>query len=301
MRYINALSLNKTYYSGLLHKNKTEALQNVTFDVDEGEILAVLGINGSGKSTLVKVLLSLTEQTKGRFDLFETTPILGKWKGLVGYLPENFRCRVSLTPQKFLSALGAINYLKGGQLAKRIDQVLSDVGLSDSRTRSISEFSKGMLQRLGIAQSILHNPRLLFLDEPTDGLDPAGRKLIRDMLLNWKKEGRSIVLNSHLLSEIELIADRVMILHKGKVMAWGGLSDLLPSDYSYCVTVSSPILGYDAIPKNGMSDGQYTYQLIGNHDLSKFTQRVCMAGININSIIPQKESLEDVFLRNIKD
>lgn len=203
-----------------------QALRGVTLSVPEGTIFGLLGPNGSGKSTLVKLLLGIYRPTGGTALLLGGAPRRAVARRGVGFQPEDARIPDYHTARSFLHYCGALSGMRRGELAMRIDTLLEEVGIGKWRDVPVRQFSKGMRQRLTLAQAILHRPRVLFLDEPTDGLDPLGRVEIRDLLLDLKREGATIFVNSHILSEVEAVCDRVMILDKGKVAATGTIAEL---------------------------------------------------------------------------
>jgi len=226
MSLIETKNLSKEY-SSRFSKQKVNALNDFTFTANEGEIFGLLGPNGAGKTTLIKILLAITFQTSGSAKIFGMDVKSHKWKNKVGYLPENHKFPNYLTGEQVLSYYGRLSGLKNaGELNKKIDEYLETMGLTKWRKTKIKKYSKGMMQKLGLAQSMLSNPDLIFLDEPTDGVDPIGRKEIRDILTNLRAKGKTIFLNSHLLSEVEMICDRVAILNKGDLIKEGSVDDL---------------------------------------------------------------------------
>lgn len=222
---IEVRSLTKTYRSGLLRR-RFEALRGVSLRVERGEIFGLLGPNGAGKTTLIKVLLGIVRRSGG------SAALLGKSAGdragrtRVGYLPENLRIASHHTALTAMEYYGRLSGLSWSEIKSERVRLLESVGLADRSRESVKKFSKGMLQRLGLAQSLLHDPELLILDEPTDGLDPVGRSHVRNVLTRLKEQGKTIFLNSHILQEVELICDRVAILDRGLVKAIGNVHEL---------------------------------------------------------------------------
>jgi len=223
---IEVRDLRKTYRSGLLRRRTVNALEGVSLDVPQGQIYGLLGPNGAGKTTLIKVLLGIVRKTSG------DAHVLGHAAGeiaarrRVGYLPENHRIPRHLTGSTALEYYGCLSGLSVAEVRRRAPELLDRVGLMGRERDRVSGYSKGMQQRLGLAQAMLHRPDLIILDEPTDGVDPVGRKQIREVLRSLADEGASIFLNSHLLQEIELICDRVAILSKGSVRRTGSVEEL---------------------------------------------------------------------------
>ena len=206
---IQVAGLKKTYRSGILGRRRLHALQGVDLEVPKGSIYGLLGPNGAGKTTLIKILLGIVRKSDGG------ATVLGQPAGRlaarrrIGYLPENHRIPRHLTGRTALEYYGALSGLSVGEIRRRMPELLDRVGLAGREKESVAGYSKGMQQRLGLAQAMLHQPDLIVLDEPTDGVDPVGRKEIREVLRSLADEGATIFLNSHLLQEIELVCERV--------------------------------------------------------------------------------------------
>ncbi len=292
--------LGKTYQQGGFSHQRIRALHDVTLEVKRGEIVAILGLNGAGKSTLVKILLGLVRATEGRAALFGE-PVNGNtWKDRVGYLPEVFRVPQDQSATAILCFLGAISGLNGSRLRERVEECLEIVGLSNVSSRKAKTYSKGMILRLGIAQAILSEPELVFLDEPTEGLDPVGKVDIRNLLMNLSQRGITVVMNSHLLSEVEYVAHRVAILHRGQVRREGKLSDLLPDSSRFVVELSVQL---DLPPRwkpvtvaNSTRCEVETVQ-----QLQEFLGFLKSKGVEPASVRPERSTLEEVFLKYISD
>lgn len=224
---IEVKNLKKSYRNGFFGK-RFVALDGVSFRVERGEIFGLLGPNGAGKTTMIKTVLGIIRRNGGEATL------LGKPAGdresrlRVGYLPENLRLPSYHTALTALEYYGRLSGLSAGDIKANRMRLLENVGLQGRERESIKRFSKGMLQRLGLAQALLHDPELLILDEPTDGLDPVGRSHVRNVLHRLKDEGKTIFLNSHILQEVELVCDRVAILDKGELCAIGTVDEIAP-------------------------------------------------------------------------
>lgn len=223
---IRVEGLRKTYRDGLWGRRRVEALRGVTFQVGRGEIFGLLGPNGAGKTTLIKVLLGIVRKTGGAASLLNRPPGDRLGRRRVGYLPEGHRIPRHHTGDTALEFYGSLSGLSLREIKRRRPELLSLVGLADWGHVPIKKYSKGMLQRLGLAQALLHDPELLILDEPTDGVDPVGRKEMRSVFERLKAEGKTIFINSHLLQEIELVCDRVVILVQGQVQREGRIADI---------------------------------------------------------------------------
>lgn len=220
-------------YSRAFSKRKIHALQDLTLEIESGEIFGLLGPNGAGKTTLLKLLLGIAHPTSGQASLFGNSISLPNSRVSIGFLPENHRFPPFLTAAQSLRVYGRLSNLDRSDISYRTDQLLEQVGLREWTNVRISEYSKGMMQRLGLAQALLGSPDLLLLDEPTDGVDPLGRRHIRDLLLSLRHEGMTIFLNSHLLSEVELVCTRVAILHKGCLVKSGSIKELTGQTNQY--------------------------------------------------------------------
>jgi len=218
---IDVSDLHKTYSEGLVFRKRFTALKGVSLRVPEGEIFGLLGPNGAGKTTLVKILLGIIRKTHGHATMLGMPAGSIRARKLVGYLPEHLRMASHLTPYTALECYGALAGLPLSHVKKHRDRLLEQVGLTDWKKERTKKFSKGMLQRLGLAQALLSHPRLLFLDEPTDGLDPRARAEMREIIQQLRGEGVTIFLNSHLLQEVEMICKQVAILDHGELKYCG--------------------------------------------------------------------------------
>ncbi len=210
-----------------MRRQKVLAVSDVNISVAEGEVYGLLGPNGSGKSTILKVLLGLVTPTRGKCEVFGEDSRDYRSHREVGFLPENPYFYKYLTAEETLRFYGKICGMNGPVLTHRIGELLELVGLEDARHRRVGGYSKGMLQRIGLAQAMIQNPRLLVLDEPTAGVDPVGSRGIRDLILNLKKMGKTVLLTSHLLEQVQEVCDRVGIMARGKLVREGKLEDLI--------------------------------------------------------------------------
>ena len=210
-----------------LRRQRVTAVCNISFEVRPGEVYGLLGPNGSGKSTTLKILLGLVTPNQGRAMIFGQDSRDYHSRRDVGFLPENPYFYKFLTAAETLRFYGKVCGMGGTALNKRIDELIHLVGLEDARDRRIGGFSKGMLQRIGLAQALIQDPRLVVLDEPTAGVDPAGSHQIRDLILDLKKRGKTVLLTSHLLEQVQEICDRVGIMARGEMIREGALADLV--------------------------------------------------------------------------
>lgn len=229
MPAIEILGLEKTYRVGFWRKRPKRALQPLHLTVERGEIFGFLGPNGAGKTTTLKMLMGLVFPTSG------TARILGQeWtepsvKAQIGFLPEQPYFYDYLTAHELLNYYGQLSGVPTKDRKRRIEEVLQQVGLTDVKGVQLRKFSKGMLQRAGIAQAILHNPQLVFLDEPMSGLDPLGRREVRDLMEQLKQQGKTVFFSTHILSDAEALCDRVAIIHKGELRGVGAIEELTSS------------------------------------------------------------------------
>ena len=229
MPAIEILGLEKTYSVGFWRKHPKRALHPLTLTVEDGEIFGFLGPNGAGKTTTLKLLMGLVFPTAG------SARILGRdWtdpsvKAQIGFLPEQPYFYDYLTAHELLEYYGQLSGVPAKQRKARVEQVLQQVGLRDVQGVQLRKFSKGMLQRVGIGQAILHDPKLVFFDEPMSGLDPMGRREVRDLMEQLKHEGKTVFFSTHILSDAEALCDRVAIIHKGELRGVGAVEDLTSS------------------------------------------------------------------------
>src|SRR5216117_2613895 len=206
---------------------KARAVDTVDFEVRRGEVFGLLGPNGSGKSTTVKLLLGLLYPTKGHIDVFGHSPRHVATKARIGYLPEESYLYRYLDSNETLEFFGSLFDLPTNERRRRTEQLLEMVGLSQVRRRMVGEFSKGMQRRIGLAQALINDPDLVILDEPTSGLDPIGCREVKDLILALARRGKTVILSSHLLADVEDVCDRVVIYYGGRVQAMGTLGELL--------------------------------------------------------------------------
>lgn len=306
MAIVTTTNLSKIYHSGVFRKTHIPALSDVSLSVEEGQIFGLLGPNGAGKTTFIKLLLSIAYPTSGR------ATVLGYPLGSVairqniGYLPENHRYPPFLTALQTLVHFGRLHGIQRVRLLDRAHSLLNLTGLSDWANVKIKKFSKGMLQRLGLAQALVADPPILFLDEPTDGVDPIGRKEIRDILTALRREGKTIFLNSHLLSEVEEISDRVAILDKGRLLHVGSVQDIISRRLEYEIHLAtSPSVEVQARLRAlcrhvAVSGNRLTVHLSDEPEAQAVLDALRASGLAIESFSPKKSKLEDYFIKLLK-
>ncbi len=226
---------------------KARAVDNVDFHVRRGEVFGLLGPNGSGKSTTVKLMLGLLYPTKGHIEVFGRSPRHVATKSRIGYLPEESYLYRYLDSRETLDFFGNLFRLPKGDREKRADQLLEMVGLNQTRTRAVGEFSKGMQRRIGLAQALINDPDLVILDEPTSGLDPIGCREVKDLIVALARRGKTVILSSHLLADVEDVCDRVVIYYGGKVQAMGTLKELLATPDA--IRITTPTLSRETMER----------------------------------------------------
>lgn len=271
---LSATDLGKTY-------GKTEALVDVDLTLDAGELVGLLGPNGAGKSTFVKIASGLTHPSQGTATVFGHRPGSREANSSLGYLAELFRFPHWLSADELLGLHQRLAGSDGGEGER--ERLLDSVGLGEASWTRVGEMSKGMQQRLGIAQALVASPRLLILDEPTSALDPVGRRLIRELLLTLKTQGVAILLNSHLLGEVERVCDRFVIISKGRIVAQGTSDDLVQGR------------GVEIETGNGMR----TYPDATREDASRLVAELVASGESVYTVTATGSTLEDAYLRAV--
>ena len=288
---------------------KFTAVRSLSLDIPRGEVFGLLGPNGAGKTTTIMMLLGNIRPSRGSAELLgKPIGTVSARKG-VGFLPEKFQFHDFLTATEFLHLHGKLSGMSREERNARVPLVLERVGLASREKSKIREFSKGMQQRIGLGQAILHNPDLVILDEPTSALDPLGRRDVRDIVLDLKAEGKTIILNSHLLSEIEMTCDRVAIITNGRVALQGKMSELLSSSQTVEIEVENlndaalasvrliaAKLKLDRVPIT-----KFTAWLKSEGDIPDIAQALTENGVRLKALIPKRETLEDLFVRTVQD
>ena len=278
------------------------AVRDLTLEVQQGEVFGFLGPNGAGKTTSIKMLLGLVAPTSGNAKLLGTPIGDRAARARVGFLPEHFRFHDWLTAAEFLRLHGQLYGMTADRLMQRIPELLELVGLTPFRGKQLRTFSKGMLQRIGLAQALLNDPALVFLDEPTSGLDPVGRRLVRDIIRDLRKRGTTVFLNSHLLSEVEITCDRVAFIKHGEVIRVSELQTLVDGETSVVIRASglAPeiVAGLSQWGRDTRADGDHlTLTVSDDAALPAITRYLVAHGAEVYAITPQRLSLEDLFIQ----
>jgi ABC-2 type transport system ATP-binding protein len=290
-----------------LHKQygRIEALKNVSLGVRRGEVFGLLGQNGAGKTTFVKIMLGITKLTTGHAELFGEVAGTVSVRRRVGYLPEDHRFPDYHTAASLLDFYGSLLEVPRPLREKRSAELLELVGLKGRMHYKIRTYSKGMKQRLGIAQALINDPEVIFLDEPTDGVDPVGRKEIRALLHQLKEEGKTIFLNSHLLGEVELICDRVIIMQRGEVIREGDIAALTQQQGLYMIgLVPREEFPREELTKMGYGvtrDGDlWEVALKEGQTIDPVVDLLRTRGLHLRHLAEKRQTLEDLFIQTVE-
>ncbi len=280
------------------------ALDGLSLSVQQGEIYGFLGPNGSGKTTTLKILMGLMQATSGGAE------ILGKPLGdvqvrhRIGFLPESPYFYEYLTAEEFLAFYGHLAGLERAELGRKITQLLDLVGLAEARTRQLRKFSKGMLQRVGLAQALIHDPELVVLDEPMSGLDPVGRKQVRDLILSLRDQGKTVFFSTHIIPDVEMICDRVAIVVKGKLLAEGRVDELVNPGHAQSVEVvcegikAGEVAAIASVATRVLQRGDHSLVVLpGPEQVEPVLSAIRTQGGKLVSVTPQKGSLEELFMK----
>jgi ABC-2 type transport system ATP-binding protein len=288
-------------FAGHLGIGRTIAVQDLDLEVRRAEIFGLLGPNGAGKTTTFKMLLALLRPDRGRVELLGGDPSEPRVRARIGYLPENPYFYDYLTAEEFLDFYGRLRGLPARVRRERIPQTLARVGLAGRERTALRKLSKGMVQRLGLAQAIQHEPELVILDEPMSGLDPVGRREVRDLILALRASGSSVLFSSHILQDAEMICDRVAILQDGRLRSTGRLDAMISSGVDwYEVTAQARVDA--ALPGQVISrDGQHWLLRVSDaRALGELLSAVRTAGGQVVSVWSKRQTLEDLFLDRIR-
>ncbi len=294
--------LSKTFRKPFSGK-KVEAVSSISFQVNEGESFGFLGPNGAGKTTTIKMLTGLIHATGGSATLLGQPIPSPETMRDIGFLPENPYVYPYLTPREFVTMCAQLSGVPHREINARVEKTIARVGMADAGDREVRKLSKGMTQRIGLAAALVHEPKLLILDEPMSGLDPVGRKEVRDLIWEEKHLGRTVFFSTHVLADAEMLCDRVCILRKGKVAVQGKLSELLRDDARRAEVAieNAPVSLVDELRASGLAprtaaDG-IVVEVAGDAMTKTVCERAWSAGATVRSISPKRETLEDLFVR----
>ena len=298
--------LSKIFKVGFWGRRVT-AVDELSLDVRRGEIYGFLGPNGAGKTTTIKMLMGLIYPSRGTAHLFGRPVGDQTAKAKIGFLPESPYFYDYLTSREFLRFYGHLFGLLGATLDKRIDELLELVGMTHARNLQLRKFSKGMLQRVGIAQALINDPELIILDEPMSGLDPIGRKEVRDLIVRLKESGKTVMFSSHILHDAELLCDRVAMIMKGKLVACGQVSELIDHGTTQEVEMVVDRLSPEGIDElrplaiKTVLHGERVMAILASQRQVDEALEVLRANhAKLVSLIPHKASLEDLFIHKAK-
>ena len=295
-------NLHKTFTTGFIPQKK-KILKGITFKVEEGEIFGYLGPNGAGKTTTLKCILGIIFPNKGEIRLFGLPHTSLQAKAKIGFLPENPYFYEYLTAAEFLRFYAQLFGLPRDKREKKIDQLLQLVGLEKAAATQLRKFSRGMLQRIGLAQALINDPSLVFLDEPLGGLDPLGRKEMRDIILRLREEGKTVFLCSHILQDIEMVCDRVAIIVDGKILNQGKLQDLVSEKILFYEVVVSGVPASSFTPLGeclAEDGGRLLLKITAEENIKKVIKIVLEREGRLHSLTPRTATLEDLFVDLVK-
>jgi len=294
----------KIYRLGVRRRSIT-AVQNLTLSVARGETFAFIGLNGAGKTTTIKMLLDHARPSAGRVELFGVSARLARSRVKVGYMPDLPHFYRFLNASELLNYFGMLFELPRREIDGRRKRLLEMVGLDGRDTEPLRSFSRGMLQRIGLAQALINDPDLLILDEPLGGLDPVGRKDFRDIILDLRRQGKTIFFSSHILEDAEKIADRVGIIHLGRLIAEGPLNELLTKTEGWEAEIE-PLNDYELTTEDAAGwsvrnvDGLIYAEFADDAAVNRLQQLAVSNKIRIRSLTPRRMSLEEAFLAELE-
>lgn len=316
---IQADSLSKTYQEGLIFRKRFQALKNVSFQVEKGEAFGLLGPNGAGKTTFIKILLGVISKSRGAASMLGFPAGSQKGRELVGYLPEHLRVPPHMTGYTALECFGNLSNIPNRTIREKREELLKLVGLDGRGNDRVAKYSKGMVQRLGLAQSLLNDPQLLILDEPTDGLDPRARAEVRNIIQRLTDKGVTIFLNSHLLREVEVTCTRVAILNRGELKYVGAVSEIDhfmrerdPATDAEGVVVhvkgdpdainaSMAGVTFEVLERQGEDQFVVRAELGDQSEVDMLVDSIRQKGVSLLRLEKQKVSLEDAFLKIVDE
>ena len=296
--------LSKTFEVGVRRK-RVQAVKDLDLAVQDNEIFGFVGPNGAGKTTTIKMLMGLIFPTSGKAFIYDAPIPSAEAKRRIGFLPENPSYYEFLTGREALRFFGQLSGVVASELPRRVDELLELVGLSDATDRQIRKYSKGMQQRLGIAQALVGDPSFVVLDEPMSGLDPIGRKDVRDLILELKRRGKTVLFSTHILPDVEALADRVGVILGGQMRDVGRISELLsPRIRSVEVVIDVPEAAREAVAAGRLVSRDGSRLGLSFADLetaNRAVAAVLASGGDLLSMVPHRETLEDFFVRRLEE
>jgi ABC-2 type transport system ATP-binding protein len=284
-----------------------QALDDLTLDVERGEVFGFLGPNGAGKTTTIKILIGLSLPSAGLASVLGRPPRDSRVKQRIGFLPESPYFYEYLTASEFLGLAATLSGVPRGEVEARVGQMLKLVRMEHAATSAMKGFSRGMLQRVGIAQALIHDPEVVILDEPMGGLDPVGRKEFRDIIAGLRDRGKTVFFSTHILSDVEMICDRVGILIGGRMVKIGRLTDILSQDVEAVeVTVEGATGKFrkvmERVAQQSIQSGDLLLLTVrGHEDVDKVLAIAREAQARVQAIVPRRKTLEDFFMAHVQD
>jgi ABC-2 type transport system ATP-binding protein len=299
--------LTKDFTTGFWRPRPHRGLDGLSLDVPSGGVFGLLGPNGAGKSTTLKLLLDLLRPTAGRADVLGQPPGDLSARRRLGFLAENPVFYDYLTGEELLAYFAGLCGFGRAESQKRATRMLDLLGIGDDRRRPLRQYSKGMVQRIGLAQALVNDPELVILDEPMSGLDPIGRRDVRDLIIRLRDEGRTVIFSSHILADAELLCSRVAILAKGKLVASGSLAELTSGGRRGWEIVAAAVpdafatrVAHRGVKVVRIGDGRYTFELPPETEPEPFIAELAAAGSALVSVSSLRTTLEDVFLERVR-
>jgi ABC-2 type transport system ATP-binding protein len=296
---IRAEGLTKRFYQ----RGEVVAVDHLNLDVQEGEIFGFLGPNGAGKTTTIKMLLGLIFPDEGIAEVLGHPAGAQEMRALVSYLPENPYFYDHLTGGELLDFYGRLFGLEGGERAKRVDSLMDLVGLRNDKAKQLKQYSKGMMQRIGIAQALINDPKLLIFDEPTSGLDPVAHIEIRNLIESLRDQGKTVFLSSHQLSDVELVCDRICILNYGKMVKAGRVEDLIAEGRTEITATEVPAEVAGKVRELSASvtsdNGKLVVTCTDEGQVNDLLDLIRNGKGRIVSVVPLKRSLEEIFVETV--
>jgi ABC-2 type transport system ATP-binding protein len=302
MRAIEIAGLEKVYNAGFWRKRSKRALRPLNLVVEEGEIFGFLGPNGAGKTTTLKILMGLVFPTAGSARILGLEIDDPGMKAQIGFLPEQPYFYDHLTAQELLHYYGQLSGVYAKQLSRRVEAVLEQVKLSNSANVQLRKFSKGMLQRVGIGQAILHDPKVVFLDEPMSGLDPMGRREVRSLIEDLKARGKTVFFSTHILSDAEALCDRVGIIHHGELRGVGAVAELTAGVHGQVEIVwhsATVPAGIRSMGAECRAAGETTRVIVPEENQDAALEALRRERLRLISVVPVRSSLEDYFVAQL--
>jgi len=302
---ISVTRLSKVYRSGLRMK-RVQALNDISLEVEKGEIFGFLGPNGAGKTTLIKIIMGLTEPTSGAALVFGRPPRDAAAKARLGFLPESPYFYDHLTAREFLALSARLSAVPKAEAAGRVTGMLRLLRMENAADVQMRGFSRGMLQRMGIAQALVADPELVVLDEPMGGLDPVGRKEFRDIIVDLRDRGKTVFFSTHILSDVEMICDRVGIVIEGRMVEVGRLSEILTGDVESIEVTVKGVTGktqkiLERVSQHSIKSGDELLLTVKSEEEVDKIMAICreVGGIRVVGIVPHRPTLEDYFMAHV--